>query len=312
MNDLGWVLQRRTRPQELLSADADPWFTGMARNRGVTRALDRLIDSVNGKSRMDQSRELRAKSQELHLRLGRQLDLAIRHVHAVLDGLAAVLFAELVGLLLHERTETLERPGDVFPGFLLGITQRDKQLFNLLALRPRIGAVDHDGSSRCLVVGMAQAINFVRRRVVFLESHSRNRKQRVLGAAVSFFANAPLLAPQIAVNCIALRDRVITETLRKTHVGAVGELAQQGQHLPLQIRGRFLLRIAEKYLVLNLQQPQLRLQPGQFLIYSHERPNWKSRRDCPAKRGTGRTQKGWNESKEAALGSRLYVLGIRF
>ncbi len=33
---------------------------------------------------------------------GRQLDLAIRHVHAVLDLLAAVLLANLLGLLLDE------------------------------------------------------------------------------------------------------------------------------------------------------------------------------------------------------------------
>src|SRR6185295_19472061 len=103
---------------------------------------------------------------------------------------------------------------------------------------------------------MAYSVNFVLG-LMLLHPHTLDREQRVLGTAVAFFTNAVLLAPQIAVNGIALRDFVVAEALRKAHAPAVAEFAQQGKHLPLHLRGGALGRIAEINLVLNLQPAQL-------------------------------------------------------
>ena len=97
-------------------------------------------------------------------------------------------------------------------------------------------------------------------RYVFLDPHSLHGEQRVLGTAVAFFANPVLLPPQIAVDGVALRDFVVAEALGKAHPAAIAEFAQQGEHLPFDIRGRTLGRIAEINLVLDLQPAQLRVE----------------------------------------------------
>src|ERR1700686_1105563 len=95
--------------------------------------------------------------------------------------------------------------------------------------------------------------------VLLLRAYALHGKERVLRATVAFFANARLLAPQVAVDGIALGHFVVAKTLRETHASAVGKFAQQGEHLPLDIGGRALGGIAEENLILDLQAPQLRL-----------------------------------------------------
>ena len=116
--------------------------------------------------------------------------------------------------------------------------------------------------------GMAYAVDFVFR-LVFFRAHSLHGEQRVLRTAVAFFTDAVLLAPQIAVDGIALRDFVVAEALGKTHAAAVAEFAQQGEHLPLDVGRRSLGRVAEINLVLDLQPAQLRVQQGQFFVDGH-------------------------------------------
>ena len=61
----------------------------------------------------------------------------------------------------------------------------------------------------------------------FFESDSLNRKKGVLRAAIAFFADAGLFAPQVAVNGVTLRQFVVAVALRETHPAAVGKFTQK-------------------------------------------------------------------------------------
>ncbi len=91
----------------------------------------------------------------------------------------------------------------------------------------------------------------------------------VLRAAVAFFANTHLLAPQIAVDGVALGHFVVAIALRKAHAPAVAELADEVRHLPLDFGGRALGRVVEKNLVLDLQPAEVMVEDIQFLINGH-------------------------------------------
>src|ERR1700674_514738 len=150
-------------------------------------------------------------------------------------------------------------------------------------------------------------------RFMFLSgTHPLHREQRVLGTTVPFFANAALLAPQVAVDGVALRHFVVAEALLEAHPSAITELAQQAQHLPLDIGGRLLGRIAEINLVLNLEPPQLRLKQSQFFVDSHrEFSNSQCRAYATGGRGTRWSPEGWNESHSQAAVSSQHS-AIRF
>ena len=79
----------------------------------------------------------------------------------------------------------------------------------------------------------------------------------------------PFLPPEIAVNGVALRDFVVAVALGEAKLGAVAELAQHGEHFPLDVRGRFFRRVTEKDLVFDLQAAKLRIEDVQFLVDSH-------------------------------------------
>src|ERR1700682_4593152 len=87
---------------------------------------------------------------------------------------------------------------------------------------------------------------------VLCDSNSLHGKKGILGAAVAFLADAGLLAPEVAVNSVALGHFVVAITLGEVHAAAVGELTQQAQYLPLDIGGRAFSRVAEENLVLDL------------------------------------------------------------
>src|SRR5262249_11400966 len=94
-------------------------------------------------------------------------------------------------------------------------------------------------------------------RLMFLLAHSLHGKQRILGPAIAFFANSALLAPEIAVDRVALRHFVISITLRQVHLAAVRELPKQVQNLPFDIGRRPLCRVVKEDLVLNLQAEEI-------------------------------------------------------
>ena len=167
--------------------------------------------------------------QRLGLRFCLQLDLTVLHFDRVFDRLAAVLFADLLGLLLHEGRKTVEVAGDSFPGFLLGLGKRLVKLSHLIALCEGIAALHAErlflpsgsgGRARrgncfcpCTIRrNMTDSLDLVLR-FVLRQAHSLDRKQRVLRTAVAFFANPALLAPEIAVDGIALRNFVVAEAL---------------------------------------------------------------------------------------------------
>jgi len=132
--------------------------------------------------------------------------------------------------------------------------------------------------------GMAEAIDgMVLGLVLFFGAHALHGEKRILRAAIAFLADTGLLAPQIAVDGVALRHFVITVTLGKTHAAAVGEFAQQGEYLPLDIGGRTLGRVAEVDLILDLQPAQLSLEHVQFFIGGH----WESPGNSVVRRGRG-------------------------
>src|SRR5580704_9612421 len=91
-------------------------------------------------------------------------------------------------------------------------------------------------------------------------THTLHREQRVLRTPIALFANASLLAPQVAIDRIALRHFVVAETLLEAHPSAIAELAQHAQHFPLDIRRRLFGWVAEINFVLDLEPAQLRFE----------------------------------------------------
>src|SRR5579864_3003864 len=97
----------------------------------------------------------------------------------------------------------------------------EKQL-NFVVLLGGIGALHHEwlflaGRSDGRA-GVADPIRCGMFRLALLGGpDALYRKKRVLRTTVTFFTNAALLSPQIAVNGIALRDFVVAETLGETH-----------------------------------------------------------------------------------------------
>src|SRR5579859_3867172 len=219
--------------------------------------------------------ERRTTNDALRFRLGFQLDLAVREFDRILHALALVLFADLFGLLLHERGERIDVPGDVLAGFLLGGDQSVVKPLDLLPLA-LVHAVQRkwlgrrsSGSRRC---GLTDAVHRVVLSLVFIfcDPNSLHRKQGILRTAIAFFPDSGLFPPQIAVHRISLRHFVVAITLGEVHAAAVGKLAQQAQYLPLDVSGRPLGRVAEIDLVLDLQTPQLRVENVQFLVGGHK------------------------------------------
>src|SRR6266567_4637431 len=102
-----------------------------------------------------------------------------------------------------------------------------------------------DDEAVVLIRSVAHAVNLMFRNVL-LGPDALHRKQSILRAAIALFADPRFFAPQVAVNRVALGNFVVAEALRKAHASAVGEFAQQSQHLPLEIRRWLLLRIAEE------------------------------------------------------------------
>src|SRR5581483_5014958 len=180
--------------------------------------------------------------------------LAISDIDGVFDAFALVLLLNFVGLLLYKRVEAFERARDVFAGFLLCLAKRSEELLLFFALALRVGPID---SKRSFMV--RYPVNFVPV-LVLLFTDTLHREQSILRTAVAFFANAALLAPEVAVNRITLGHFVITKTLVELHAAAVGKFAQQREYLPFQVGRRLFLRIAEVDFVLDLQPPQVRLE----------------------------------------------------
>src|SRR5579864_2540119 len=183
---------------------------------------------------------------------GLQLDLAVGEFDGILDAFAVEFFADLLGLFLDECGEGVEVSVDVLACLFLCSDQRVVEAFHLLAL-VLIYAVQREGlrmgvfwrGSR----GGGGVANAIRLRVLglvfFLGPDALNRKKGILRAAVAFFANAGLLAPEVGVDRVTLRHFVVAEALGEIHASAVGELAQQREHLPLDVAWRLLGGIAE-------------------------------------------------------------------
>src|SRR5579864_3119950 len=227
----------------------------------------------------------------LGFRFGFEFDVAVGEFDGVFHTLALVLLANLLGLLLDERGEGVNPSGDVLAGLFLSCDQSVVEALNLLALA-LVDAVKRKRlrSRRGRRCGVADTINVMVLRLQFLfgDAHSLNRQQGILRAAIAFFADARLLAPQIAVHGVTLGNFVVAVALREAHAATVGKLPQQGQHLPLDIGGRPLGRIAEEYLVLDFQAPQLRIEKSQFLVGGHRNLRDQCSEGNVAERGTAR------------------------
>src|SRR4029077_5632946 len=119
---------------------------------------------------------------------------------------------------------------------------------------------------------MAYTIGFWVLWLVFLfRADSLNRKNRILGTAGAFPADARLLAPEIGIYRVTLPHFVVAEALGMVHASAVREFAQQCEHFPLDVGRRLLGGVAEINFVLDLQPPELSVEYVQFLIGGHRR-----------------------------------------
>src|SRR5208282_723593 len=131
--------------------------------------------------------------------------------------------------------------------------ERFIEFLNLIVFSACVGALNGERAvvyvrSGCNSGGRGMAHSI--RRVVFgfmllQGTHTLHGEQRVLGAAVALFANAALLAPEVAVDGIALRHFVVAEALLEAHPAAIAEFTEQAQHLPLNIGGGLLGGVAE-------------------------------------------------------------------
>src|SRR5580692_9196392 len=132
-------------------------------------------------------------------------------------------------------------------------------------------------------------------RFMFCWTHTLDGEQRVLRTAIPLFTNSTLLAPQVAINGVPLRHFVVAKALLEVHAAAVAELAQQAEHLPLDVGGGLFGRVAEIDFVLDLEPAQLRLKVSQFLVDSHQGfSQQQCRARAQSRRGTRRSREGWN------------------
>src|SRR5437870_9978463 len=103
---------------------------------------------------------------------------------------------------------------------------------------------------------------------MFLLAHALDREQRILRPPVALFTNSALLAPQIAINSVALRHFVVAKRLGETRAAAITEFAEQTENLALDSRPSLLVRTAKVNLVLDRQAPQVRVDQSQLFVYS--------------------------------------------
>src|SRR6516162_5811190 len=122
-------------------------------------------------------------------RSGSELNLPILHFDQVFDFFAAVFFADLFGLLFHERTKVGQRARNLLSGFFLGIGESQKQLFDLLLVRTGIASLQYEGADLFVCDRVTDSVNLTLR-FMSLGANALHRKQGVLGPAIAFFANA--------------------------------------------------------------------------------------------------------------------------
>ncbi len=143
-----------------------------------------------------------------------------------------VLLADLFGLFLDEGGEGIDVAGDVLAGFFLGSDQSVVEALDLLALG-LVDAVQGEGLGRCSPRAAAAAAwltPYTGWCCGLCSSSGRELpapRAGILRTAIAFFADAGLLAPQVAVNGIALGHFVVAVALGEVHAAAVGKLAQQ-------------------------------------------------------------------------------------
>src|ERR1700722_16343361 len=241
----------------------------------------------------------------LCLRLSLQLDVSFGEFHREFNPLASVLLANLFGLFLNEGGEGIQISGHALSRLFLGCNQRVVEALHLLALGlvyMMQGKRLRSGRRRCRRRMTQPVDRIVLRLVLHFGPYSLHRKKRVLRAAIAFFADAGFLAPQIAVNRIALRHFVVAVALREAHASAVGKLPQQREYLPLDVGGRALGRITEKHFVFDLQPTQLGFEYVYFFIGGHgESPVNSVLRMNLDREVPGGHRRTWYESKLLAL-----------
>ena len=146
--------------------------------------------------------------------------------------MAAVLLTELVGLFLHERGKGVEVAGNRFPGLFLGLDQRLVQRFDLLPLGGRVGAMHRERSLLLSARGgdtvAPDSVHGMRWFMLLGRADTLHRKNCVLRAAITFLTDARFLAPQVAIHRVALRQFVVSVTLRKGYARAIAEFAEHG------------------------------------------------------------------------------------
>src|ERR1700757_2897620 len=170
-------------------------------------------------------------ARRLRFCFGFQLHVAVGDLDRVFDVLAMVLLANLFGLFLDEGGEGVDAAADVLSGFLLGRHEGVVEALDLLVFR-LVYAVERErlrrGASGSCGCGMAHAVNgmVLRLVLVFGDADSLDRKQGVLRTAVAFLADAGLLAPQVAVDGVALGHFVVAIALGEIHASTIGKLPQ--------------------------------------------------------------------------------------
>src|SRR6516225_10015589 len=114
------------------------------RERGeILSGMERSVITGPGFGRCSDNRGPRSDS-GLSFRL--QLHLSALQFDGILDRMAAILFADLVGLFPHETVEGIEISRDRFPRLLLGRDQGVVEPLHLLAIRLRIAALHREGA----------------------------------------------------------------------------------------------------------------------------------------------------------------------
>src|ERR1700722_7395145 len=135
--------------------------------------------------------------QELDFGFCLQPNLAVLHLDRVFDGLTPVLFADLVGFLLHKRGEAVDVAGYRLASFFLSVGERVVKLLYTIMFSTRIGAQDGkrllvDGGPGCGCRSGCRVSYSVDRVVlwfVLLWTHALHGEQSILGTTVPFLAD---------------------------------------------------------------------------------------------------------------------------
>src|SRR5882762_1137652 len=194
-----------------------------------------------------------------------ELYLVVDGFNHVLDLAAIFLFLRVLGFLAHKLFESFVRePRNILSNQLFRFHEGVKQFIDLFFFAFRLRA----GHPEVCLIGNHRGvtgISFSKPLRAFRFNRFGRRTEVPLHG--SFFFLLALLAENIAILGVGLREVVVAESLAILHIpGAFPVLLNDQFDAPLNLSGRTLTPSAKELIVLNLQLPDIAFELSEFFV----------------------------------------------